>query len=92
MGPRKEGCHPTVGGVNLPTGLFTRIHPGWEMCVHTGEDSDVPKMGSESDKAKWLDRGNPEEMPHISDSDYSKSLHMNEIPCETALASPTKSV
>ena len=33
---QRVGYHPLIGDVNIPIGLFTRIHFGEEMwCVHT---------------------------------------------------------
>ena len=33
---------------------------------------DQPSTDSESDKTRWLSKGNPEKMPHISDFNYHK--------------------
>lgn len=33
---------------------------------------DKPSTDSESDKTRWLSKGNPEKMPHISDFTYHK--------------------
>jgi len=69
--------HPTVSDVNLPIILFAGILLDQEM--HTCERDlcascsvvsnfrqpwDKPKMDSEPGKARWLARGNLEEMPH----------------------------
>lgn len=35
-------------------------------CAHMGGFWDIPNMVSEPGKTKWLAKGNPEEMPHIS--------------------------
>ena len=59
----KLGYHPLIDDVNIPIGLFTRIHFGEEMwCVHTHWDK--PNMDSESGKAKWLAKRNWEKMPY----------------------------
>ena len=40
-----------------------------------------PDMDSESDKARWLDKGNLEEMPHISDLNYHDCTILSESTC-----------
>ena len=47
-GPKKRGNHPMVDDVNLPIGLFTRIHLGCEMCAHTGEDLELNQIQAQN--------------------------------------------
>ena len=37
-----------VDDVNLPIGLFTRIHLGCEMCAHTGEDLELNQIQAQN--------------------------------------------
>ena len=39
---------------------------------------DKPSTDSESDKTRWLYKGNPEKMPHISDFTYQKCTTLSE--------------
>ena len=39
---------------------------------------DKPSTDSESDKTRWLSKGNPEKMPHISDFTYQKCTTLSE--------------
>lgn len=41
-----RGRHPMVGDVNLPIGLLTRIHLGWEILMHVGRPWDIPHTDS----------------------------------------------
>ena len=48
-GPKREGRHPIVSDVNLPIVLlFARIHLGWEVCAHTGEDAERNQIWTQS--------------------------------------------
>ena len=54
------------------THMPLRWNPSWlrDACAHTGGDCNIPNMASESGKSKWLGKGNLEEMPHKSNSNY----------------------
>ena len=52
-----------------------------------------PHMDSESGKARWLVKGNPAEMPHISDSNYQEGTTLSEpahVSIHTYSFSPSK--
>ena len=38
----------------------------------------IPDMDSEPGKARWLAKGNPEEMPPKSDSNYTEGMTLSE--------------
>ena len=46
-----------------------------------GEYCHIPNTDSEPGKARWLAKGNPEEMPHISKSNYHGSMTLWAHPC-----------
>ena len=58
---KKEWCQPTQSPLHW--------NPSWlkGACTSLGH-GDKPNTDSELGKARWLAKGNPEEMPHLSDS------------------------
>ena len=46
-----------------------------------GEPWDIPNADSEPGKSKWLVKGNLEEMPHISDSNYHAGTTLSPPMC-----------
>ena len=59
--------------------LYPYTYSSWlksnlaKRCVCTHERSwDIPNMNSEPGKSKWLAKGNSEEMPHKSNSNYRR--------------------
>ena len=56
--------------LNLPISFFGKIHPDRDSCAHIGGYWEARNRDSEPGIMKWLAKGNPEEMPHISDSNY----------------------
>ena len=42
---------------------------------------DIPNIGAEPGKSKWLGKGNPEEMPHIRDLNCHKGATLSESAC-----------
>ena len=50
--------------------------PSWlrDVCTHGGGPWDKPNTNSDPGKVRWLARGNPEEMPHKSDSNYHEGV------------------
>ena len=50
------------------------------MQAHRGGSWDVPNIDSETGKSKWLAKGDPEEMPHISDLNYHKGTTLSLSP------------
>ena len=71
--PRRSkgrGRYLIVSDVNLPIDLLARIHVGWELCAHMGAPWDTPNTDLEPGEARWLAKGNPEEMSPKSDSNH----------------------
>ena len=66
------------GGVKLHIDLFTCLR---DRHAHTGVPPDKPYTDSEPGKARWLAKGNPEEMPRISKSNYHESMTLWAHPC-----------
>ena len=60
------------GGVKLHTDLFTCLR---DRHAHTGVPPDKPNTDSEPGKARWLAKGNPEEMPHERDLNYQEVVN-----------------
>ena len=62
--------------LNLPIGLFARIHLGWELCtrIHMGGPWDKPHMDSEPSKARRLAKENLEQIPHKSDLNCHEAM------------------
>ena len=54
--------------------------------THVGESWEIPNMDSEPDKSKWLAKGNPEEMPHISDLNCHRLCHLSPPVCVSTYA------
>ena len=50
-------AEPGRGDVNLPIVLFTRIHLGLEMHVHTGEDPEINQIQTQNqvEQDDWLE-------------------------------------
>lgn len=46
---------------------------------------DKPSTDSESDKTRWLSKGNPEKMPHISDFTYHKCTTLFSEPAHVTI-------
>ena len=63
-----EGRFRTVSDANLPVGLFARIRLGWKMHA---QERTLRYAKHRPCEARWLAKGNLEEMPHKSDSNYS---------------------
>ena len=51
------------------------------MHAHLGGSWDIPNKASEPDKARWLVKGNPEEMPHKTDSNYHEAVTLSLWSC-----------
>ena len=60
------------GGVKLHIDLFTCLR---DRHAHTGVPPDKPYTDSEPGKARWLAKGNPEEMPHERDLNYQEVVN-----------------
>ena len=62
-----------------PTHRPLRWNPSWlrDAHAHMGGSWDIPNTDSEPGKARWSAKGNPEEMPHISDSSYHKGATLS---------------
>ena len=57
----------------LPTGLFSRIHLAEEVHAHTWKDPEKYQIQIVNQaNQKWLAKGNPEEMPHKSNSNCNE--------------------
>ena len=61
---KRESCQPTHRPLHW--------NPSWlrDGRTHMGGPWDKPNTDSEPGKARWLAKGNAEEMPHVSDSNY----------------------
>ena len=49
------------------------------MHAHMGGPGDKPNTGSKSGKARWLVKGNSEEMPRKHDSNYQEGMTLSEL-------------
>ena len=75
----RKGSFEVKEGVMSKDILYLYTYSSWlksnlaKRCVRTYKRSwDIPNMNSEPGKLKWLAKGNSEEMPHKSNSNYHK--------------------
>ena len=72
--PHSKWCQPT----HRPL----RWNPSWlrDAHAHMGGPWNKPNTDSEPGKARWLAKGNPEEMPHVRDSNYHEGATLSLSP------------
>ena len=69
-----EGHFRTGSDANLPVGLFAGIRLGWKMHA---QERTLRYAKHRPCEAWWLAKGNLEEMPHKSDSNYRKGATLS---------------